>query len=168
MSGYWLIKVLLIVALAGVTYFLIRPSRSASSLALRRIGMLLVLAAAVFAILFPSLFNTFARAVGVSNGTNLLVYLLTIALFAQMASSYRRDSGLDRKLSVLAREVALNRESAQRSAPSRSSDPTIDVAPPGMDPDAADSPDANSAIALDQDRRTPEEARPSTDQDPAH
>lgn len=122
MSGYWLIKSLLIVALVAVTYFLVRPSRTASSLALRRIGLLLVLAAAVFAILFPGLFNTFARAVGVSNGTNLLVYLLTIALFAQMASSYRRDSNLDRKLSVLAREVALSNRPENQSEPGEDPD----------------------------------------------
>ncbi len=109
MSSYWLIKSLLIVGLILITYVLVRPTRSASSLAVRRIGMLLVLAGAVFAILFPSLFNDFARLVGVTNGTNLLVYLLTIALFAQMATSYRRDAALDQKLTALAREVALTR-----------------------------------------------------------
>ena len=107
MPGYWLIKVLLIASLFLITYLLVRPSRSANTLALRRIGMLAVLLAAVFAIIFPSLFNSFARAVGVASGTNLLVYLLTIALFAQMVSSYRRDTNLDRKLTTLAREVAI-------------------------------------------------------------
>lgn len=124
MTSYWLIKALLILALIAITVVLMRPSRSASSLALRRIGMLLVLVAAVFAILFPGLFNTFAHAVGVSNGTNLLVYLLTIALFTQIASSYRRDTRLDQRLTILAREVALNR-GALREATGRDPHPEL-------------------------------------------
>ncbi len=104
---YWLIKAVLILGLLGVTYFLVRPVRTASSLALRRIGMLLLILAAVFAIIFPEIFNVFARSIGVYSGTNLLVYLLVIALFAQMASGYRRDMQTNRKLTELARQVAL-------------------------------------------------------------
>ncbi len=109
MAHYWLIKSLLILALIAVTYLLVRPTRSAGSLAVRRIGMFIVLGGAVFAILFPSLFNDFARMVGVANGTNLLVYLLVIALFAQMATSYRRDAAIEARLTKLAREVAIQK-----------------------------------------------------------
>ncbi|WP_099331818.1 DUF2304 domain-containing protein [Actinomyces minihominis] len=115
MSSYWLIKALLILSLIIITYILVRPSRSANSLAIRRIGIFLILAGAVFAILFPGIFNSFARTIGVTNGTNLLVYLLVIALFAQMATSYRRDAQLNEKLTTLAREVALARRDDEQS-----------------------------------------------------
>lgn len=122
MSSYWLIKALLILSLIIITFVLVRPTRSASSLAIRRIGMLIILGGAVFAILFPGVFNSFARTIGVSNGTNLLVYLLVIALFAQMASSYRRDAQLNEKLTTLAREVALARRESEQTEEDRSSD----------------------------------------------
>lgn len=109
MAHYWLIKSLLIVALIAVTYLLVRPARTASSLALRRIGLFLILGAAVFAILFPGVFNKFALSLGVVNGTNLLVYLLAVALFAQMATSYRRDAAMQARVTALAREVAIQK-----------------------------------------------------------
>ena len=126
MSSYWLIKTLLIVSMIAITYFLVRPTKTANSLAVRRIGMLLVIISAVCAILFPSVFNTFARYIGVASGINLLVYLLTITLFAQMASSYRRDRMLNEKLTTVAREVALARGDDERP----DAGPTSDPAPP--------------------------------------
>lgn len=105
--SYWLIKALLILGLLVVTYVLVRPPRSASTLAVRRIGLLLVLVGAAFAIIFPEVFNLLAHAIGVQSGTNLLVYLLVIALFAQIATSYRRDVEAEMKLTELARQIAL-------------------------------------------------------------
>lgn len=107
--SYWLIKTLLVVALIIVTYLVIKPPKTASSLAVRRIGMLLVLASAAVAIVFPEVFNGLARAIGVQSGLNLVVYLLVVALFAQMATSYRRDAAAEAKLTELARQVALQR-----------------------------------------------------------
>lgn len=109
MTHYWLIKSLLIIALIAVTYLLVRPARTASTLALRRIGLFLILGAAVFAILFPGVFNKFAFSLGVVTGTNLLVYLLAVALFAQMATSYRRDAAMQARVTALAREVAIQK-----------------------------------------------------------
>lgn len=107
--NYWLIKTLLVVALIIVTYLVIKPPKTASSLAVRRIGMLLVLASAAVAIVFPEVFNGLARAIGVQSGLNLVVYLLVVALFAQMATSYQRDAAAEAKLTELARQVALQR-----------------------------------------------------------
>lgn len=124
---YWLIKAILIVALLIVAYFVVRPVRSETSLALRRIGMFLVLLAAIFAIIFPELFNRFARAIGVMSGTNLLVYLMVIVILAQMATSYRKDAAARRKLTALARKVALmeaEQDESKRSEPRRDTENT--------------------------------------------
>ena len=68
MSAYLAIRVLLLLALALTAWWLVRPVSSASSLAMRRIGIGAVVAAAIVAILVPSLANTAARAIGVERG----------------------------------------------------------------------------------------------------
>ena len=65
MSAYLVIRVLLLIALAFTAWWLVRPVSSASSLALRRIGIGFLVVAAIVAILVPSLANTVARSNGV-------------------------------------------------------------------------------------------------------
>ena len=89
MSAYLAIRVLLLLALALTAWWLVRPVSSASSLALRRLCIGAVVAAAIVAILVPSLANTAARAIGVERGVNLIVYGLVIALIAQMVPAPR-------------------------------------------------------------------------------
>ncbi len=104
---YIVIKVLLILGLVLIAYFLMRPVKSASHLALRRIWMMLVVLLAAFAVIFPELLNGLARTIGVASGVNLVVYILVIAVFTQMATSYRRDLATDRKITALSRALAL-------------------------------------------------------------
>lgn len=113
--NYWLIKGILIISLMILMYFLLRPAKTDSSLALRRIGMFLIMVAAIFAIIFPGLFNRFAHLIGVMSGTNLLVYILVIVILAQMASSYRKDIASKEKLTTLARKIALMEESESQA-----------------------------------------------------
>ena len=100
MSAYLVIRILLLLALAIAAWWLVRPVSSASSLALRRIGIGILVAAAIVAILVPSLANTVARVVGVERGVNLIVYGLVVALIVQMVTGYRREardtSGVER------------------------------------------------------------------------
>lgn len=112
---YWLIKGILIVSLVIVAFVIVRPVKTDSSLALRRIGMFLVLLAAIFAVIFPEIFNRFAKSIGVMSGTNLLVYLMVIVLLAQMASSYRKDLATKEKLTTLARQIALMESEIQET-----------------------------------------------------
>lgn len=107
MTNYWLIKALLLVALLVVTWLVMRPVRSPRHLAVRRLGTLLVVLFAMFAVLFPRLLNDVARALGVERGINLLVYVLVLAFFVQIATAYRRDSDTERRLTALARAIAL-------------------------------------------------------------
>ena len=121
MSAYLLIRVLLIAALAATAWWLIRPVSSASSLALRRIGIGALVAAAIVAILVPSLANTLARAIGVDRGVNLIVYGLVIALIAQMVTAYRREARMEARVASLARALALSHvlypETTRENAP---------------------------------------------------
>ena len=100
MSAYLAIRLLLLLALALTAWWLVRPVSSASSLAMRRIGIGAVVAAAIVAILVPSLANTAAR-------VNLIVYGLVIALIAQMVTGYRREARAEERMAALARSLAL-------------------------------------------------------------
>ena len=107
MSAYLAIRVLLLIALAFTAWWLVRPVSSASSLALRRIGIGFLVVAAIVAILVPSLANTVARAIGVERGVNLIVYGLVVAFIAQMVTGYRREARAEARMATLARSLAL-------------------------------------------------------------
>ncbi len=117
---YWLIKTILILGLLLGAAAMLRPVRSTSHLALRRIGFLLVLLGAGFAVIFPDVLHRTARALGVHSGVNLLVYILFLMVLAQMAVAYRRDLATERKITALARAVAL------QSAPKPPAEPMSD------------------------------------------
>ena len=108
MPTYWLVKALLLLALIGLVFFTLRPIRSARHLALRRLGVLAVIVFAAFAVFFPGLLNRAAWILGVERGVNLLLYVITVAFFMQIASSYRRDVASERRLTRLARALALS------------------------------------------------------------
>lgn len=105
--SYILVKIALIIGLVFVIFFMVRPVKSASHLAVRRIVLTLFVVLAVVVVIFPSTINDAARFIGVHSGVNLVVYILVIAVFIQMASSYRRDVATERKITELARAVAL-------------------------------------------------------------
>ena len=107
MSAYLAIRVLLLLALAASAWWLLRPVTSASSLALRRLGIGLLVTAAIVAILVPSLANTVAHAIGVERGVNLIVYGLVLAAIAQMITAYRREARAEARMAHLARALAL-------------------------------------------------------------
>ena len=107
MSAYLAIRVLLLLALAASAWWLMRPVTSASSLALRRLGIGLLVTAAIVAILVPSLANTVAHAIGVERGVNLIVYGLVLASIAQMITAYRREARAEARMARLARALAL-------------------------------------------------------------
>ena len=104
MSAYLAIRVLLLLALAASAWWLMRPVTSASSLALRRLGIGLLVTAAI---LVPSLANTVAHAIGVERGVNLIVYGLVLASIAQMITAYRREARAEARMARLARALAL-------------------------------------------------------------
>ena len=108
MGGYWLIRTLLLLGLASIAWTLLHPTRSANHLALRRLTTMLVIAFAMFAVLFPTTLNRIAFHLGVERGVNLLLYVLVLAFFAQMATAYRRDMDTEKRMTLLARTVALD------------------------------------------------------------
>lgn len=106
--SYWFIKTLLVLGLFLVGFLMMRPARSAGHLALRRLAVMAIIFLAAISVIFPEVVGRLAQAIGVTSGVNLLVYILVLAMFTQMAIGYRRDAVNERKLTRLARAIALN------------------------------------------------------------
>lgn len=102
-----LIQLVLIVVVILVAVRLLR-SRGARPQALRRLGLLLFAALAVWSILFPSVWNQIARIVGVGRGTDMVLYALVVAFLSFTLTTYLRFREFEARYTKLARRLALD------------------------------------------------------------
>ncbi|OKL50377.1 hypothetical protein BM477_02250 [Boudabousia marimammalium] len=108
MSGQWLIKTLLVVMISIAGIFMLRSSDGDKSLAVRRIATLLFMLFAIIAVLQPLLVSRIAFYLGIGRGADLVLYILTVAFFANLVTNYRRTIYLEQKNTDIARSIALN------------------------------------------------------------
>jgi hypothetical protein len=101
------IQVLLIVAIVVLLVYLLRSRRSAQSKAWVKVGYVLFVIAAVYAIVRPNDTTVIANWLGVARGTDLLEYALIIAFLFTTISTYMRFKDLELRYAQLARAVAL-------------------------------------------------------------
>jgi hypothetical protein len=113
-----IIKVLLLLALAGVGVYASRTRTGAAHLALRRLMGGLTLLVGAVAVISPILVTHVANAVGVRRGTDLLLYAFVVVSLVIWLSLYRRLDEMDRRFAAMARELAL-RESVTSAGPGR-------------------------------------------------
>lgn len=116
-----LIQVLLIVVVLAVAARLFR-SRGERSQALRRLGLVLFAAFAVVSILLPNVWNRIATIVGVSRGTDVVLYGLVVAFLSFTVTTYLRFRDMETRYTRLARRIALDEAAGAL--------PTPDTAPP--------------------------------------
>ena len=109
MTIHW-IQVLLILAIVAL-FGLLRSRTSAKSRAWVKVGYVLFVFAAIYAILRPDDTTVVAQRLGVGRGVNLIVYALVIAFIFTTLSTYMRFKELELRYARLARAVAL--QSAQ-------------------------------------------------------
>ena len=102
-----LIKIFLLLAVCLVAAGLMKSRVSDRNIALRRVAIALLSIIAVFFILWPELASQIAHLVGVGRGTDLLFYLVTVGFLASLVTAAKRRAILDRKITMLARELAL-------------------------------------------------------------
>lgn len=102
-----LIQIILLAAIAIITVLLTRSTAGARHQAVRRLLLAGFVVLAVLSVLFPSWLTVLARFLGVGRGADLLLYALVIAFLSSLATTYRTTSLLNRRITVLARKVAL-------------------------------------------------------------
>ena len=110
-----LIQLLLIVVVVFVAARLLR-GRGARTQAVRRLGLLLFAAFAVWSILFPSVWNRIAKLVGVGRGTDMVLYALVVAFLSFTLTTYVRFRDFEARYTKLARRQALEEALPPRDA----------------------------------------------------
>ncbi|HTY27335.1 MAG TPA: DUF2304 domain-containing protein [Mycobacterium sp.] len=101
------IQVLLIAAVVALLVYLLRSRTNAKAKAWVKVGYVLFVVAAIYAILRPDDTTVLANWLGVRRGADLLTYALIIAFVFTTMSTYLRFKELELRYARLARAVAL-------------------------------------------------------------
>ena len=101
------IQVLLLLATTILALYFLKNRRKARAKAWVKIGFVLFIIAAVWAVLRPDNLTIVANFVGVDRGTDLMLYALVVAFMFTTLSSYMRFREQELRYSKLARAVAL-------------------------------------------------------------
>ncbi|MCB0931985.1 MAG: DUF2304 domain-containing protein [Mycobacterium sp.] len=109
------IQVLLIAAVIALLVYLLGSRTNAKAKAGVKVGYVLFVIAAVYAILRPDDTTVLANWLGVDRGTDLLSYALIIAFAFTTMSTYLRFKELELRYARLARAVALQSAKAPES-----------------------------------------------------
>jgi Uncharacterized conserved protein (DUF2304). len=129
-----LIQLVLIVVVVITAVRLLRD-RGARTQAVRRLGLLLFAAFAVWSILFPSVWNHIARLVGVGRGTDMVMYALVVAFLSFTLTTYVRFREFETRYTKLARRLALDEAGPPKPA---------QAGPPQQESPKQESPHAGS------------------------
>lgn len=101
------IQVLLITAIVVLLVYLLRSRRSAKSRAWVKVGYVMFIIGAVYAVIRPNDTTVVANWLGVDRGADLIEYALVIAFLFTTLSAYMRFKDLELRYAQLARAVAL-------------------------------------------------------------
>jgi hypothetical protein len=103
-----IIKALLVPGVILAVVIALRSRASLRGQARRKILAFLTVVAGVVAVLFPGLLQGLADAVGVTRGTDLLLYVLAVVILYLVGSTGVRFREQEARLVLLARQVALS------------------------------------------------------------
>jgi small membrane protein len=99
---------LLLIGVVILTAVRLLRGRGARTQAVRRLGLMLFAALAVWSILFPSVWNRIAKVVGVGRGTDMVLYALVVAFLSFTLTTYLRFRDFEARYTKLARRLALD------------------------------------------------------------
>jgi hypothetical protein len=103
-----MIKALLVPAVVLAVLLSLRARSSLRGQARRKILAVLTVVGGVFAVLFPDTLQVMAEWVGVTRGTDLLLYVLALVIIYLVGSTSVRFREQEARLVLLARELALS------------------------------------------------------------
>lgn len=118
------IQGLLIGAIVLLLVYLLRSRRNAQSRAWVKVGYVLFVIGAIYAIIRPNDTTVVAHWLGIGRGADLLEYALVIAFLFTTMSAYMRFKDLELRYAQLARAVALE---GARVPPSTPVDPETEA-----------------------------------------
>lgn len=102
-----IIQLILVTVIVAISFVSMRQ-HGARNQALRRLGLLFFMLCAIVSVFYPRILSKLAAWVGVGRGTDLLLYLLLLAFLASLANQFKRSVEHDRRLTKLARQLALS------------------------------------------------------------
>lgn len=102
-----LIQLLLVVGVLAVSWRLL-VSYGQKAQAVRRLGLLLFAAFAVWTILFPDFWTRIAKTLGIGRGADLILYGLVIAFLGFVVTTFKRFRSMEVRYTRLARRIALD------------------------------------------------------------
>ena len=118
------VQVLLIVGTLAVSWRLLLGYGQRAQ-ALRRIGLLLFAAFAVWSILDPGVWTRLASMVGIGRGADLILYGLVVAFFSFVVTTFKRFREMEIRYTRLARRIAID----EAAPPTRRPDVTAAATP---------------------------------------
>ena len=101
------IQGLLITSIIALLVYLLRSRRNAQSRAWVKVGYVVFVMAAVYAVLRPNDTTVVAHWLGVDRGTDLMLYALIVAFGFSTLNTYLRFKDLELRYARLARAIAL-------------------------------------------------------------
>lgn len=102
-----LVQIVLILATVAIVVRFLSGVGQRSQ-AVRRVALLGFGVLAVASILFPETWTMAAQLIGVGRGTDLILYMLVVAFFSFMATTFKRSRDADIRYTKLARRIALD------------------------------------------------------------
>ena len=107
MKGTLLIQLILLLGAGALLILFIRRWDAAHTRAWKRIAFFVFVVANIYAVLRPDDVTWVAHRLGVGRGTDLVLYLLVVGVSFFALNTYMRFRSLERKVTDLARTVAL-------------------------------------------------------------
>jgi small membrane protein len=115
-----LIKILLILSFVALFVWAFRNRSRVGLRAGARLFAVVLTAAAIVSILLPNLLQRLADLVGVTRGTDLLLYGLVVVFVSTTVGSYFRFRDLERRLAELVRADAIRDATLTHGVPGQS------------------------------------------------
>lgn len=101
------VQIVLILATVAIVWRFLAGVGQRSQ-AVRRVALVVFGVLAVASILFPETWTMAAQLIGVGRGTDLILYMLVVAFFSFMATTFKRSREADGRYTKLARRLALD------------------------------------------------------------
>lgn len=100
-------QTILLLSVLFISIYFLRYRKTSKTKAFRKITVLLFMATAIIAILFPEFLTTIAHRIGIGRGTDLVLYVFVLTTIFQIFSASLKQRHDQIQLHKLARKVAI-------------------------------------------------------------